>query len=76
MFPIKNVLKKGDTLLPLLLNFALEYAIRNVQVNQGGLKLSGTYNLVVYAYDINTMNDNLHTMKKNTEALVDASKGT
>jgi hypothetical protein len=28
-FPIKNGLKQGDVLSPLLFNFALEYAIRN-----------------------------------------------
>jgi len=33
MFPIRNGLKHGDALSPLLLNFALEYAIRRVQVN-------------------------------------------
>jgi hypothetical protein len=32
-FPVKNGLKQGDALSPLLLNFALEYAIRRVQVN-------------------------------------------
>jgi hypothetical protein len=30
MFPIKNGLKQGDALSPLLFNFPLEYAIRRV----------------------------------------------
>jgi hypothetical protein len=29
-FPIQNGLKQGDALSPLLINFALEYAIRKV----------------------------------------------
>jgi hypothetical protein len=32
MFPIRNGLKQGDALSPLLFNFALEYAIKRVQV--------------------------------------------
>jgi len=34
MFCFKNGLKQGDVLLPLIFNYALEYAIRRVQVNQ------------------------------------------
>jgi len=37
MFPIKNGLKQGDVLTPLLFNFSLEYTIRRVKVNQDGL---------------------------------------
>ena len=33
MFPIRDGLKEGDALSPLLFNCALEYAIRRVQVN-------------------------------------------
>jgi len=35
----------------LLFNFAVECSIRRVQVNQDGLKLNGTYQLVVYVDD-------------------------
>ena len=37
----------------MLLNIALEYRIRRVQVNQEGLKLNGTHQLLVYDGDVN-----------------------
>jgi hypothetical protein len=49
IFPIKNGLKQGDALSPLILNFALEYSIRRIQVNQDGLKFNGTHQILGYA---------------------------
>ena len=74
MFPIRNGLKQGDILSPLIFNFALEHAIRRVQVNQGGLKLNGTYQLLVYANDVNILGGSVHTVQEKAEALLLASK--
>jgi len=63
MFPIKNGLKQGDAFSPLVFNFALEYAIRSVQVNQDGLRLNGTHPLLIYADDVNMLGRSIHTIK-------------
>ena len=64
MFPITNGLKQGDALTPLLFIFSLEYAIRRYQVNQEGLKLNGTHQLLAYADDVNILGGSVDTVKK------------
>ena len=64
MFPIRNGLKEGDALSPLLFNFAWEYAIKRVQVNQDGLKLNGTHQLLAYADDVNILGGSAQKLKK------------
>ena len=76
IFPTRNGSKTGDALLSSLLNFALDYAIRRVQVIQDSLKLNGTHQLLVYADDVNILGGSVHTVKGNAEGLVVASKET
>jgi hypothetical protein len=75
-FSIKNSLEKEDALSLLLFNFALEYAIWRVQANQEGLKLHGIQQHLVFAADVNILGGSIHTIRKNTEALVMATKET
>jgi hypothetical protein len=42
--------------------------------NQVGLKLNGTHLPLAYADDMNLLGDNIDTIRKNTETLIDASK--
>jgi len=74
MSPIRNGLKQGGCLSPLLFTLLLEYAVRRFHVNQDGLQLNGTHQLLVYAVDVNILGGSVHTIKENTEALVVASK--
>jgi hypothetical protein len=43
-----------------------------VQENQVGMKLNATHRLLAYADDVNRPGDNIRTIKKNTEILIDA----
>ena len=76
MFPIKNGFKKGAHLLPLLFNFASEYAIIRVLANQQSLKLNTTHQLLVNVGVVNMLGGSIHTIMKNTEALVAPSEET
>jgi hypothetical protein len=38
------------------------------------LPLNGTHQLLAYADDVNLLGDNIDTIKKNTEIVIDASK--
>jgi hypothetical protein len=69
-FPIQNGLKQVDALSPLLFNFALEYAIRNVLENQVGLKLNGTHQLLAHAGAVNLLGGNIDTINKRQEILL------
>jgi hypothetical protein len=63
---------KGDALSPLLFNVAVQYAIKEVQKYQVGLKLNGSHQLLVYADDVILLGGNIDTIKRNTETAIDA----
>jgi hypothetical protein len=45
-----------------------------VQESQVGLELNGTQQLLAYGDDGNLLGDNIDTIEKNTETLIDAGK--
>jgi hypothetical protein len=49
-------------------------SIKKVQENQVGLKLNGTHQLLDHADDVDLLGDDIDTIKKNTQTLIDASK--
>ena len=71
---MKCIVESGS--IAIAFNFALEYAIRRVQVNQDGLKLNGTHQLLVYADDVNIVGGSIRTIKEKAETLIVASKET
>jgi hypothetical protein len=61
MFPIRDGLKQGDALMPLLFNCALQYANRWDQVKQDGKKFNGPHQILVHADDVNILGGYVHT---------------
>ena len=75
MFPVKNDLKQGQALSPLLFNSSLEYAIKSVQVNQNGLKLNVTYKFLLYGDYINILGGSVQEISSEDNGLeVNADK--
>jgi hypothetical protein len=73
-FPVHNGLKQGDALSPLLLNFALGCALREVLENQVSLNLNGIHQLLICVDDVNLLDDGINRIKENAESLLEASR--
>ena len=67
-FPIQNGLKLGDALSSVLFNFALEYAIRKY----GKLDMNGTHQVLAYADDVKLIDDDIRTLERNADVLLNA----
>jgi hypothetical protein len=73
-FTIQNGLRRGDSLPPLLFNFALECAIRKIKGNYVGIILNPTHQFLACADHVNLLGGKIGTKSKSTETLIDASK--
>jgi hypothetical protein len=62
-FPIRNGLKQGDALSPLIFNFSLKYVIKELFENQFGDEI-GTHQPSVCAHFANPLGVNTDTIKK------------
>jgi hypothetical protein len=56
-------------LWPMFFSSTLECVITMVQENQERLEMNGIYQLLVYANDVNSLDENINAIEKNTETL-------
>jgi hypothetical protein len=73
-FKIRQGLKQGDGLAPLLFNLALENAIRKLSVNVKGTLKYHTTQIVGYANDICLLSRNIKAIKETYQELKGAAK--
>ena len=52
----------------------LEYAIRKVQETRLGLDMNDTHQVLAYTDDVNLIGDDIRTIERNTEVLLNAYK--
>jgi hypothetical protein len=57
-----KMFSNNNDLSPLFFNCAFEYVSRNDEGNRVGLKLNGTHQLLVYAYDVNLFEGNINAI--------------
>ena len=60
----RNWFETGRCFIVIAFQLCFRLCIRRVQVNQDGLKLNGTHQLLVYADNVNILDGSVHTVKK------------
>jgi hypothetical protein len=63
-------LKKGDALIAIGFQYRFRIYIGRLQVNQEGLKLNGTHQILVYVDDVNMMVGSTSTRNKKHRSLI------
>jgi len=71
-FKIRNGLKQGNALYPLIFNFALEYSILKMKKEKKRLSLNCLNQLFVYADEVDLIVDDINALQNNTVACVEA----